>query len=71
MATHCRILAWESQGQRSLAGYSPWSFKELDTVELLAYTHKTEGLSTELRFIFKCTPYWHHLLHFSLLKFEP
>ena len=24
MATHSSILAWESQGQRSLAGYSPW-----------------------------------------------
>ena len=29
MATHSSILAGESQGQRSLAGYSPWSCKEL------------------------------------------
>ena len=36
--------------------------------------HETQGLSTELRFIFqipKCAHYWHHLFHFSLLKFEP
>ena len=24
------ILAWESHGQRSLAGYSPWGHKESD-----------------------------------------
>ena len=24
MATHSSILAWQSYGQRSLAGYSPW-----------------------------------------------
>ena len=28
MATHSSILAWRSHGQRSLAGYSPWSCKE-------------------------------------------
>ena len=30
MATHSRIIAWESLGQRSLVGYSPWGQKELD-----------------------------------------
>ena len=29
------ILAGESHGQRSLAGYSPWSHKELDVTEQL------------------------------------
>ena len=29
-ATHSSILAWEIP-QRSLAGYSPWDRKELDT----------------------------------------
>ena len=24
MATHSSVLAWETHGQRSLAGYSPW-----------------------------------------------
>ena len=33
IATHSGILAWESHGQRSLAGYSPWGCKESDTVE--------------------------------------
>ena len=27
MATHSSILAWRIHGQRSLAGYSPWSHK--------------------------------------------
>ena len=35
MATHYSILAWEIPEQRSLAGYSPWCCKELDTTEQL------------------------------------
>ena len=35
MATHSSILAWKSNGQRSLAGYSPWGRKELDKTEQL------------------------------------
>ena len=35
LATHSRILAWRFHGQRSLAGYSPWGRKELDTTERL------------------------------------
>ena len=31
LATHSSILAWETLGQRSLAGYSPWGCKESDT----------------------------------------
>lgn len=27
MATHSRILAWESHGQRNLTGYSPWGLE--------------------------------------------
>ena len=33
MATHSSILAWRIHGQGSLAGYSPWGHKELDTTE--------------------------------------
>ena len=33
MATHSSTPAWESHGQRSLVGYSPWGCKELDTTE--------------------------------------
>ena len=33
MATHYSILAWESLGQRSLVGYSPWCWKESDMAE--------------------------------------
>ena len=35
MTTHSSILAEKSHGQRSLAGYSSWGFKELDTTEWL------------------------------------
>ena len=41
MATHSSILAWEIPRTESLAGYSPWSHKELDMIEQLSpYTHK-------------------------------
>ena len=33
------FLPGESHGQRSLAGYSPWNRKELDTTERLSHTH--------------------------------
>ena len=32
-AIHSSILAWRIPMERSLAGYSPWSCKELDTTE--------------------------------------
>ena len=35
MATHSSILAGESHGQRSWAGYSPWGRKESDMTECL------------------------------------
>ena len=35
MATHFSILPGESQGQRSLAGYSPWGCKDSDMTEQL------------------------------------
>ena len=31
-------------GQMSLAGYSPWSHKELETTELLSTAQHTQGL---------------------------
>ena len=36
MATHSSILTGKFFGQRSLAGYSPWGCKELDTTERLS-----------------------------------
>ena len=33
------FLPGEFHGQRSLAGYSPWGCKELDTTEQLTHTH--------------------------------
>ena len=37
MGTHSSILAWKSQGWRSLVGYSPWGRKESDTIEWLHF----------------------------------
>ena len=37
MATHSSTLAWKIHGWRSLAGYSPWGHKELDTTERLHF----------------------------------
>ena len=36
------FLPGESHGQRSLAGHSPWDWKELDTAEQLTYTATAE-----------------------------
>ena len=40
MAPHSSILAGESHGQRSLAGYSPWGRKESDRTERPTDTHE-------------------------------
>jgi len=34
------FLPGESYGQRNLAGYSPWVYKESDTTERLTHTHR-------------------------------
>ena len=41
MATNSTPVFWpgEFHGQRSLAGYSPWSHKELDITDGLTHTH--------------------------------
>ena len=39
MATTPVFLPGVSHGQRSLAGYSPWGRKELDTAKQLTHTH--------------------------------
>ena len=43
MATPSVFLPGKSQGQRSLAGYSPWGQKESDMTEDWAHTHLMEG----------------------------
>ena len=37
MVTHSSILAWETHGQKSLVGYSPWRHEELDMTEWLPF----------------------------------
>ena len=39
------FLPGESHGQRSLAGYSPWSHKESDTTEVTEPVHKVQSFS--------------------------
>ena len=34
LSIHSSILAWEIHGQRNLADYSPWGYKESDTTEV-------------------------------------
>ena len=41
------LLSGKSYGQRSLAGYSPWSLKESDTTEY-THTHTPRGMSQGL-----------------------
>ena len=42
MATHSSILAWRMNGQRSLAGYSPWGPKSRTRLKQLGtHTHKS------------------------------
>ena len=59
MATHSGILAGKFHGQRSLAGYSPWDQKELDTAEQHIHTvpciflHRIMGI-TFLYFFVSC-----------------
>ena len=53
MATPSSILPGEPQGQRSMAGYSPWSCEESDTTERVTHTHITEN---NLKKIYICFP---------------
>ena len=41
------FLPGESNGQRSLAGYSPWDHKELNITEVTAYTHTHTHTNTQ------------------------
>ena len=55
------FLPGESHGQRSLASYSPWGYKEQDMTEWLTHTHThTHTLSQKILDITKhgvCTYY--------------
>ena len=54
MATYSSILAWRIHGQISLAGYSPWGCKELDTAEQLTYTHTQRDRGMHKAHVNKC-----------------
>ena len=45
MAIHSSILAWtESHGQKSLACYSSWGHKELDTTEVTEHAQAPNAM---------------------------
>ena len=44
MAIHSSILAWRSQEQRSLGGYSPWCRDKSDMTEQLRTMQSTQGI---------------------------
>ena len=54
------FLAGKSQGQRSLAGYSPWGCKESDTTERLNNSNsiKLRGPCIRAQLIAKADVYW-------------
>ena len=43
MAPHSSILAYQSHGQRNLAGYSPWGCKDSHTTEHIKNDSRWEG----------------------------
>ena len=43
------FLPGEFHGQRSLAGYSPWGHKELDTTKRLTLTHTSSTLKPSIQ----------------------
>ena len=47
MATRSSILAWRVNGKRSLVGYSPWGWKELDMTEQLTLGHKSRSTTSK------------------------
>ena len=64
MATHSGILAWRIP--RSLAGYSPWGPKELDTTEQLS---TAQSLSTILCWLQMCNKVIQLYIYLFLFKF--
>ena len=58
MATHSRILAEKSQGQRNLVGYSPWGHKESDMTEGMS-RHAHISRSELYKIICKNINYYH------------
>ena len=53
MATHSSILAGKFQGQRSLAGYSPWGGKESDMTGQLSMHARTREIKAIVKLIYK------------------
>ena len=45
MTAHSSILAWETHGQRSMAGCSPWCRKKPDTTERLVQSVNNNNIS--------------------------
>ena len=68
------FLPEESHGQRSLVGYSPWSHKELDTIEATSILKElSPGISLEGMMLKLKLQYFGHLMRRvdSLEKTDP
>ena len=69
MASHSSILAGESHGQRSLAGYSPWGGKEWDRTERL---HSSNNAGSHFPFFLFFTPVFNFIwVGFCLMNGSP
>ena len=71
MATNSVFWPGKSHGQRSLASYSPWGGKELDTTEQLAYTVHVNCPSVVALLFFLCNVHLFVYLFNDLLSTEP
>ena len=70
MATHSTIPPWRIPWtERSLAGYTPWGCKELDTIELLTLFFTFSGMSYIVRkhSIFKFKKIYSKILERTML----
>ena len=56
IATHSSILAWRIYGQRSLAGYSPWGYRESDTTERLGVFNRLDNVIFHILRVDKLIP---------------
>ena len=62
MAAHSSIFAWESHGQRSLAGYSPWGCETVRHNEK-AHTHTPHTQTQTHRHTHTDTQIYTHTTH--------
>ena len=68
MATHSSILAWRIPWKRSLAGYSQWGTKDLDTTEWLHFHFHICVCVCVCVFFFR---FFSHIVYYRILSRVP